>query len=95
MGKPKADWTAFATGKDPTNSVMTYKIYQRQYDNALVLYKPLSYAQGVGEGTTADTTATTHQLGGTYRIVNSNGTLGQFVTSVTLRNGEGVVLLKA
>ena len=45
--------------------------------------------------TTADNTATAVQLGGTYRVVNSTGTLGQFVTSVTLRNGEGAILVKA
>jgi hypothetical protein len=95
VGKPTDTMHVFATGTDPANAALTYKVLARDYDNALVLYKPLSYAQGQGEGTTADNTATTHQLGGTYRIVNSNGTLGPAVTSVTLRNGEGVILLKA
>ena len=60
-----------------------------------VLYKPLSYAQGKPEGTTADATATTHQLGGNYRAVSASGTLGPVVQSITLRNGEGAVLVKA
>jgi hypothetical protein len=95
VGKPTGAMKVFATGTDPVNADLTYKVLAREYENALVLYKPLSYAQGKGEGTTADNTATTHQLGGTYRIVNSNGTLGPTVTSVTLRNGEGVILVKA
>jgi hypothetical protein len=94
VGKPTGSMRVFASGTDPANSALTYQVLARDYSNALVLYKPLSYATGVGEGTTANNTATTVQLGGTYRIVNSSGTLGTFVTSVTLRNGEGVILVK-
>ncbi|MBY0459798.1 MAG: hypothetical protein K2V38_20960, partial [Gemmataceae bacterium] len=94
VGQPAGAMRIFAAGADPANANLNYQVLGREYQNALVLYKPLSYAQGQGEGTTADATATTHQLGGTYRVVNSNGTLGQFVTSVTLRNGEGAILMK-
>src|SRR5205823_3820734 len=84
VGTPTGAMKVFAAGADPANPALSYQVLARAYTNALVLYKPLSYAQGKGEGTTADATATRHQLGGTYRVVNSNGTLGQFVTSVTL-----------
>ena len=95
VGTPVAAMKTFASGTDPANAALTYRVLAREYTNALVLYKPLSYATGKGEGTTADNTATTHQLGGAYRVVNANGTVGPPVTSVTLRNGEGVILLKA
>jgi hypothetical protein len=95
VGQPQGAFSLFATGKDPTNTRLTYNIYERRYDNALVLYKPLSYTVGVGTGTLADATATTHQLGGTYRILSALGTLSSPVTNVTLRNGEGVILIKA
>ena len=95
VGTPVGAMRIFATGTDPSNANLTYQVLSREYANARVLYKPLSYAQGKGEGTTADNTLTTHQLGGTYRVVDSSGALGQFVTSVTLRNGEGVILVKA
>jgi hypothetical protein len=95
VGAPAGAMRVFATGADPANPRLTYEVFARDYGNALVLYKPLSYAQGVGTGTTADGTATTHQLGGSYRVVNPNGTLGATVTSVTLRNGEGAILVKA
>jgi hypothetical protein len=49
----------------------------------------------VGEGTTASNTATTHQLGGSYRMVNADGTLGPVITSISLMNGQGAVLIKA
>lgn len=95
IGRPTAAWSQFATGADPINAALTYRIYQRSYANALVLYKPLSYAQGKGAGTLSDATATTHLLNGTYRLLRADGTLSGPVTSVTLRNGEGAVLIKA
>ncbi|QDU23361.1 Ig-like domain-containing protein [Urbifossiella limnaea] len=95
VGLPTAAYREFATGRDPLSPTLTYKVYARDYENALVLYKPLSYTQGVGEGTVNAQTATTHALGGNYRKVNADGTLGPVATSVTLRNGEGAVLVKA
>jgi hypothetical protein len=85
----------FASGNDPSNYHLTYRVYQRSYTNALVLYKPLSYAQGAANpGSLGSGTATTHYLGGTYRPLRANGTLGSPVTSITLRNGEGAILIK-
>ncbi|MBA4062701.1 MAG: hypothetical protein C0501_03150 [Isosphaera sp.] len=95
VGRPTGAMTVFATGTDPANSALTYRVLAREYGNARVLYKPLSYATGRPEGTTAGNTATTHALGGSYRAVNANGTLGPVVTAVTLRNGEGAVLVRA
>jgi hypothetical protein len=95
VGAATGAMRTFATGTDPANAALTYKVFARDYANALVLYKPLSYALGKGEGTTANSTATTHQLNGTYRRVNADGSLSAPVTSVTLRNGEGAILVKA
>jgi hypothetical protein len=95
VGKPKGAMTTFASGTDPQNASLTYKVYGREYDNALTLFKPRSYTLGKGTGTSDDATATTHQLNGQYRQLYSDGSLGQVVTSVRLRNGEGVVLVKA
>ncbi|MBX9585381.1 MAG: hypothetical protein K2X87_34165 [Gemmataceae bacterium] len=95
VGRPAGGMTAFATGADPQNPALTYQVLSREYANARVLYKPLSYARGRGEGTRADATATTHALGGNYRAVAADGTLGPVVTSITLRNGEGAVLVRA
>jgi hypothetical protein len=94
VGNPQGSWSLWASGADPSNTALTYHVYARTYDNALVLYKPLSYAQGVG-GTLSDASATVHQLGGSYQELQADGTLGPVVTSVTLRNGEGAILVKA
>ena len=95
VGKPAGAMRVFAAGTDPANAALTYKVFARDYGNALVLYKPLSYATGKGEGTTGNATTTAHQLGGNYRPVNADGTLGPVVTQVNLRNGEGAVLVRA
>ncbi len=93
VGRPLGTMRVVAEGLDPANRNLTYKVYRRDYGNAVVLYKPLSYTRGVN-GTTANATATTHLLDGLYRPVNADGTLGAAVDRVTLRNGEGVVLAK-
>lgn len=95
VGKPKGDMRVFATGTDPLSPSLTYKVFARDYDNGIVLYKPLSYTAGIGKGTANDATATTEQLGGNYRRVNADGTLGPVISSIPLRNGEGAMLIKA
>ena len=95
VGNARGAFTTLAAGKDPQNAALDYKVYARSFDNALVLYKPRSYMLGQGTGTADDATGTTQNLGGRYRVLHADGTLGPVVTSVTLRNGEGAVLMKA
>ncbi|MCU0704105.1 MAG: Ig-like domain-containing protein [Fimbriiglobus sp.] len=95
IGRPTGEMKIFSTGNDPQNPALTYRVYGREYANALTLFKPRSYTLGRGTGSVADATATTHHLNGRYRLLQSDGSLGGVVTSVTLRNGEGVVLVKA
>jgi len=93
VGQPVDEWSVFATGQDPSNRTLTYKVYEREYDHAMVLYKPLSYYRNQ-TGTTQDRTATTHDLNGVYRPLRADGTLGAAVSRVSIRNGEGMVLIK-
>ena len=95
IGQPVAEMDLFAAGLDPQNNDLIYNVFGRHYSNAFTLFKPLSYTLGKGTGTLDDATATTHQLNGTYRNLNPDGTLGPTVTQVTLRNGEGAVLIRA
>jgi hypothetical protein len=94
VGKPKGTWGLFAQGKDPERNTLNYQVFQRTYDRALVLYKPISYLSGL-RGTTSNATATVHKLTGNYRELRADGTLGPVVTSVRLRNGEGAILIRA
>jgi hypothetical protein len=94
VGGPQGGWSLLTTGADPSNPALTYHVYQRQYSNAWVLYKPLSLGNGVA-GTTDDNTATLLNLGGTYRPLLADGTLGAPTTTVWLRNGQGEILVPA
>lgn len=63
-------------------------VFAREYTKGLVLVKPY-----VG-GSFGDDTVTTHQLPGTFRPIRADGTLGDSVSSVALRNAEAVILVK-
>ncbi len=105
FGTALGDTTVFAQGTDPGNGA-NYKIYQRSLDgpahdgqqHVLVLYKPLSFTDWTyiktHPATIDASTETTHNLGGTYKILNADGTLSAPVTQVSLRNGHGVILVK-
>ena len=95
VGQPIGGATVWASGVDPANASLTYQVFRRDYGNAISLYKPRSYATGKPPGTIDDDTATTHDLGGNFKVLNPDGTLGPTVTKITLRNGEGVVLMRA
>lgn len=96
VGQPTGAMTVFATGSDPENLALDYRVYGRDYGNAIVLFKPRSYKLGQGTGTTSDATATTHTLTGQYQALNADGSRGPVLTNptVSLRNGEGAILLK-
>jgi len=97
VGQPEGDYYVFATGSDPEKTSLTYKIFGREYNNALVLVKPLPYGSWNGSfqtGSALPVTATLHTLPGTYRLLNSDGTLGEPITQISLRNQEGAILIK-
>ncbi len=94
VGKPTGAMATFASGADPQNAALQYRVLSREYADALVLFKPRSYTLGKGTGTTVNATATTHVLNGNYRELRADGTLGPVVRQVTLRNGEGAVMMK-
>jgi hypothetical protein len=95
VGRPTGPWEKLTEGADPSNADLRYRIYQRGYTNALVMYKPLSYKKGAkNPGTSGDETATRIELPGTFRPLHADGTLGAPATSISLRNGEGAVLTR-
>jgi hypothetical protein len=80
----------FASGTDPVNTSLTYHVWARNFTNALVLVKLLP----AGSNTT-DSSATTVDLGGTYMLLNVDGTVGPPVTQTTIRNNESLILIRA
>lgn len=81
----------WATGSDPGNPGSSYFIYARQYENALVLAK----LRQTATATWGESTRTTHQLPRNYRTLQVDGTLGPLITSVSLRNDEGIILVES
>lgn len=85
----------FYSGPVPVSGPYTvgtnaYKVYGRQYSNALVLAKPKPFYGS----TTGDDTATVHNMPGRFKPLNADGTLGDSITQVSLRNAEGAILIK-
>lgn len=105
IGQPVSSYQLFASGNDPSQPTKTYRIYSRQYTKALVLYKPLSsdaaiqpdwnspFYATVGNAGITGSGLTTHSLGGTYYPVSPDGTIGSGITSISLRNAEGAILI--
>jgi hypothetical protein len=96
VGKPMGSWSLWTKGNDPSNAALQYRVYQRTYSKALVIYKPLSFGGWRGpQPTNRDNTATTHKLSAAYQPLRADGSLGEPITSLSLRNGEGAILVKA
>lgn len=64
------------------------QVFARRYAKGLVLVKPY-----IG-GSFGDDTATVHKLPGAFRPLRTDGTVGDAVREIVLRNAEAVVLLK-
>jgi hypothetical protein len=76
----------FETGPDPFNAAIEYTVLARRFTKGIVLAKMLR-----GGSVTDDRSITHHDLGGNYRIVTADGSLGPPTTTVSLRNNEGAI----
>jgi hypothetical protein len=95
IGRPAGRWKLFSSGTDPATTNLQYRVYARTYDKALVLYRPLSFnPKNWGKGKLNDASAVTHGLGASYRPLRADGTLGDPVNRITLRSGEGAILIR-
>jgi hypothetical protein len=78
----------FATGPDPVNASLTYRVLARRFTNALVLVKLLP------AGSTVDNSSiTTHPLDGSYGVLQADGLVGPTVTQANIRNNETLILI--
>jgi hypothetical protein len=83
----KEHWV-FASGPDPVNGALTYRVLARRFTNALVLVKLLP------AGSTIDNASiTTHALDGTYGVLQVDGLIGPSVTQASIRNNEALILI--
>ena len=85
---PSDEHYIFAEGPDPFDPDLTYRVLARRYTNALVLAKMMPAGS-----TNSVNSETTHQLDGSYAVLQADGTLGAVVTEVTIRNNQGFILI--
>ncbi|NOY88012.1 MAG: hypothetical protein GXO93_01310 [FCB group bacterium] len=87
VGRPvDAKYSIAQSGTDGEG--YSYTIYKRQYQNALIFVRPRGrWNQNIDAGT-----AVTYNLGGTYKEVLPDGSLGTEVNAVTFRNGQGRIM---
>ena len=78
----------YSSGKDPYNVALTYRVFARQFTNALVLVKMLPDGSVVD-----DRSITTHPLPGAFRPLRQDGTLGNITTEARIRNNEALILI--
>ena len=103
VGQPKAPYYVLRQQDDPSCPHDQWGIaymYAREFDNALVVSVPLPHwDSNYTASYTAALPAYTLPAGGTsnrYQRLNSDGTINPTIlTTVTLRNAEGVILVKA
>lgn len=85
-----ADGTGIA-GTVHTGIGGTQDVWRRDYTNAIVLHRPAMYSTTDSEFSTPSTAM---DLGGSYYPLYADGTIGAAVTSISLRTGEGAILMK-
>jgi hypothetical protein len=87
LGKPLEHYSVYKTGRDPRGQ--SYKVFARQYENGLVLIRPLdSWGQKFDKKTEIKV-----KLENKYRKLEINGSLSTAVSDVNLQNGAGAILI--
>ncbi|WP_447983604.1 hypothetical protein [Nitrospira sp. Nam74] len=95
VGQPVNETTLFQEGKAGTSNSdgrrCDYKIYGREYTNALVLVRPKDFWDCIDfeEGAAVIVT-----LPSPMRVLRSNGTVGEPTNRLRLRNAEAAIVLK-
>jgi hypothetical protein len=93
--------SSLATAYNHTDSGSTYvsEVYQRQFTvgskTVIVFFQPLSQNQASGLDGSPGGDANTISLGGSYQILNSDGSLSSPVTSITISNQQGMILISS
>jgi len=87
IGQPSGGKYIAQTGNDPSGQ--SYSLYARVFADGIVLWRG---AQGGNYGAN---TAVPCNLGGEYRELNPDGSLGSIVTAAVLRNCDGKIYIPA
>jgi len=90
VGQPDSARYVCTTGTDGASQ--SFDMYRRDYTKTgdtdiVILYREYN---GSNNGSAS---AVTYQLGGNYKQLNTDGTFGETVTSVAVRNADGVIMV--
>jgi hypothetical protein len=89
VGHPREARHVIASGVDSAGQ--KYRIFARDFDNAYIVIRPQIDWR---KQTYADSTGVAVPLPSPMRPLHRDGTLGDAVSSVTLRNVEAAILFK-
>lgn len=92
LGWPAQHYQLAASGASPDLNGGTYKVWSRQYPYGVVFIRPVD---GFDAKWGSQSTPVTVSLGGNYRQLQTDGTLGAVVTQISLRGAEGAIMLPA
>ena len=92
LGWPAQRYQLAATGPAVDQSGGSYKVWSRQYPYGVVYIRPVD---GFDAKWGSQSTPVTVNLGGNYRQLQTDATLGPVVTQISLRGGEGAIMLPA
>lgn len=77
------------SGADPSKPAFTYEVYAREYTGGFAIYRP-----PVITGSYGNDSAVTVTLPHAMRQVSYDGSVGEPISSIVLRGGEGAVFLE-
>lgn len=92
LGWPAQHYQLAASGPAVDQSGGSYKVWSRQYPYGVVYIRPVD---GFDAKWGSQSTPVTVTLGGSYRQLQTDGTLGTVVTQISLRGGEGAIMIPA
>jgi hypothetical protein len=93
IGLPIAHYQLAVSGTSPDMAGAQYKVWSRDYQGGRVYTRPKDHIDASVWGSTS--TPVTVALGGSYKQVLIDGTLGPVVTSLSLRATEGAIMIPA
>lgn len=92
IGVPTAHYTLDTSCTSPDSATKTAKIFSREYTYAKVFIRP---RDGFDVAYGLNSIPIVYDLGSEYRKLAIDGTLDPIITSLSLRGGEGAILLPA
>ena len=94
IGDPSGNYThEWVTGVDGAGQ--NYRISRRDYDSGAIILFRTQYGYAAGDTVSRGQPSNSHALGGNYKLLHPDNTLGSTITTIALSWAEGVCLIPA